>query len=142
MNFQDYVTSKRSTKKIPTDIQQRWQYRIVARGLHNHGANGARIYLSDYGKGIAAPKCIALARCAEAEGYPDMAAGFWAKAYELETGQIATGDVGGSGATAAPKASKPDQIVMADCRHICNPARLSPCSQLIRQNRTNTRLVY
>ena len=112
MNLQDYITSKRNTKKIPTDILQRWQERIIARGLHKYGAEGARIYLSDYGKGIAAAKCIALARCAEAEGYPDMAAGFWAKAYELETGQVATGDAGNAGAVAAPKAPKPKQVTV------------------------------
>ena len=122
MNFEEYVTSKRSTKKIPTDIQQRWQERIVARGLHKFGRTGAASYLSDYGRGIAAPKCIALARCAEAEGYPDMALGFWAKAYELETGTIPSiSSVGDTGASAAPKAVKPEPIVVAGL-----PAHLTP----------------
>ena len=84
MTFQDYVTSKRSTKKIPTDILARWQERIVATGLDKQGAAGARSYLALYGKNsIAAPKCINLARCAESEDCPEMAVGFWAKVEDL-----------------------------------------------------------
>lgn len=44
-------------------------------------------YLADYGKGLAAPKAINLARIAASEGCEEMALEFWAKAYELETGK-------------------------------------------------------
>jgi len=111
MTFQDYVTSKRSTKKIPTDILARWQERIVATGLDKQGVAGARSYLALYGKNsIAAPKCISLARCAESEDRPEMAVGFWAKAYELETGLVADGNLDGYvvvvGKTVKPAAIK------------------------------------
>jgi bifunctional non-homologous end joining protein LigD len=91
----EYVEQKRSGKKIPTGIRERWQTRVVPRGLHVMGEAGARQYLADYGRGIAAPKVIDLARQAEAEGYPEMALEFWRRAYELEIGHLppAEGDV-------------------------------------------------
>ncbi len=51
------------------------------------GEKGAIQYLADYGRGIAAPKVVTLALCAESEGYPEMAQGFWKKAFELSTGE-------------------------------------------------------
>ena len=79
-----YITEERNTKKkIPADIIERWQERIVKHGWEAQGEAGARQYLAAYGKGIAAPKCVALARQAEAEGFDEIALGFWKKAYEL-----------------------------------------------------------
>jgi len=82
------ATRKRATKKkLPAEIIERWQNRIVARNLHTQGEAGARQYLADYGRGIAAPKVILLALQAEAQGASEMALGFWKKAYTLETGK-------------------------------------------------------
>lgn len=83
--FADYVTANRKGK-VKADAVERWESRVLPRGLNAMGMDGARQYLSDYGKGIAAPKCTQLALKAEAEGCYEMAAGFWAKAYQLETG--------------------------------------------------------
>ena len=44
-------------------------------------------YIADYGQGIGVTKVVSLALCAETEGYPEMALGFWNKAFELETGE-------------------------------------------------------
>lgn len=73
-------------KKPDTSIMQRWKERVLAAGLHQHGEAGAAAYLDRYGKGIALPKVVALALCAEHEGAPEMARGFWRKAYALKTG--------------------------------------------------------
>jgi bifunctional non-homologous end joining protein LigD len=93
MNFNDYITSKRSAR-VSADIAERWQKRIVARGLHQQGEAGSAQYLADYGKGIGAPKVVALANAAEQNGATDMAMGFWKKAFELETGQVAGAEAG------------------------------------------------
>jgi len=92
MNFNEYIESKRlasAKRKIPQEIRERWNTRIVSRSLQTLGRSGGVQYLCDYGKGLAAPKAIHLALMAESEGYPDMAMVFWAKAFELETGQKA-----------------------------------------------------
>jgi len=87
MDYTEYIESKRNAaKKISSDIRERWNNRIVTRGLHLLGKQGAVQYLSDYGRGIGTAKLISFALCAESEGYPDFAAGFWQKAFELETG--------------------------------------------------------
>jgi hypothetical protein len=87
MDYTEYIESKRNAaKKISADIRERWNNRIVTRGLHLLGKQGAVQYLSDYGRGIGTAKLISFALCAESEGYPDFAAGFWQKAFELETG--------------------------------------------------------
>jgi len=91
MNLTDYIAKHRSTAKKPTaDIRSRWASRIIDRNLHQLGAAGAQAYLRDYGKGISSAKAIALAIQAECEGCDNVARGFWAKAYELETGQSVT----------------------------------------------------
>jgi len=108
MDFQEYVNSRRG-KKPNQEIVERWQTRVLPRGLHQQGEVGARQYLADYGKGIAAPKCILLAIQAENSGAQEMAKGFWKRAYELEFGALpvnsalATGNSGGSIVTASPK---------------------------------------
>jgi ATP-dependent DNA ligase len=90
MNLADFITKCRSSAKKPTaDIRSRWAIRVVARNLHQQGRAGAQAYLRDYGKGISTAKVVALAIQAEVEGCDDMARGFWAKAFELETGQPA-----------------------------------------------------
>jgi len=93
LTLADYADQKRTaaTKKgvvkIGADIAERWNNRVLARGLDKLGEAGAAQYLADYGRGIAAPKVIALALKAEVENCPDMASGFWKKAYTLETGR-------------------------------------------------------
>jgi bifunctional non-homologous end joining protein LigD len=88
MDCTEYAEAKRkAAKKISADIRERWNNRIVARGLHLMGEAGAVQYLADYGRGIGTAKVIGFALCAESEGYPEMAIGFWKKAFELETGE-------------------------------------------------------
>ncbi len=95
MDIAAYVADKRTanTKKgelRPTsDALERWTTRIYARKLHLMGEDGAMQYLSDYGRGIAAPKCVALAVVCEVNGFLAIAEGFWKKAFELETGTAA-----------------------------------------------------
>jgi HEAT repeat protein/uncharacterized protein YwqG len=71
---------------IPSGIRKRWRERIVANGWQEMGEEGAAKYLDGYGQNVGAPKVIQFARQAEAEGCPEMAQGFWRKAYELELG--------------------------------------------------------
>jgi ATP dependent DNA ligase domain. len=88
MTFQEYLETNRKAK-VKSDAVERWEGRVIPRGLHQLGLAGAQQYLADYGRGIAAPKCIQLALKAEMEGCFEMALGFWLKAYELETGSQA-----------------------------------------------------
>ncbi|MEG4535492.1 ATP-dependent DNA ligase [Microcoleus sp. D2_18a_D3] len=88
MDCTEYAEAKRkAAKKISADIRERWNNRIVTRGLHLMGEAGAVQYLADYGRGIGTAKVIGFALCAESEGYPEMALGFWKRAFELETGE-------------------------------------------------------
>lgn len=88
MDCTEYAEAKRkAAKKISADIRERWNNRIVQRELHLMGEAGAAQYLSDYGRGIGTAKVIGFALCAESEGYPEMAMGFWKRAFELETGE-------------------------------------------------------
>ena len=86
MDCTEYAEAKRkAAKKISADIRERWNNRIVTRGLHLMGEAGAVQYLADYGRGIGTAKVIGFALCAESEGYPEMAMGFWKRAFELES---------------------------------------------------------
>jgi bifunctional non-homologous end joining protein LigD len=113
--LEDFAAQYRG-KKIPAEIRQKWNERVLPAGLQQHGEAGAEAYLGRYGKGIAAPKVIHLALQAEAEDAREMARGFWRKAYELETGQrLAAPAAGGalpstqaSGPTAAPRVMLPE----------------------------------
>ena len=88
-SFKEFIeTNRASKKKISADIVERWQERVVRHGWQNEGEAGALQYLAQYGKGIAAPKCVMLARQAETEGCNDIARGFWKKAYELSGGVL------------------------------------------------------
>ena len=87
MTLTDFIATQRAAAKKPTaDIRSRWASRILARSLHTQGRAGAEAYLRDYGRGISTTKVVALAIVAETEGCDDIAAGFWAAAYTLETG--------------------------------------------------------
>jgi hypothetical protein len=83
MNLQDYIDA-RPQKKIKVDIVQRWNERIMPRNLQLQGEAGAQVYLRDYGKSIAAPKCLQFGALALENGLPEFAAGFYKKAAELE----------------------------------------------------------
>ena len=105
MDCTEYAETKRkAAKKISADIRERWNNRIVQRELHLMGEAGAAQYLSDYGRGIGTAKVIGFALCAESEGYPEMAMGFWKRAFELETGEkpIALSTPNNSTTTLAP----------------------------------------
>jgi phage host-nuclease inhibitor protein Gam len=92
ISFKDYCEQKRAvaTKngqvKIPGDIAERWNERIVEGGLIALGGAGVQEYLQRYGKNTQAPKCVSLALKAEIEKQPEMAQAFFAKACELEFG--------------------------------------------------------
>ncbi len=94
MNFQDFVDenvakkSKNGVITVTSEINKRWETRIVAQGLDKMGVDGVQAYLARYGKNIAAPKVIALALCADAKGANQMATAFWVKAYELTFGEM------------------------------------------------------
>ena len=86
-DFTAFVTEQRTTAKKPNaDIRSRWSSRVVARNLHRQGQAGAETYLRDYGRGISVGKIVAFALLAEQEQCPDLAVGFWAAAFTLETG--------------------------------------------------------
>jgi len=103
----------KSRGKVKAPIAERWNTRILPRGLHTQGKDGARAYLESYGKNIAAPKVAELATCAEIMGATEMAAGFWEVAYELETGSCATflGGAQGSGQKSCEESSTPIQMM-------------------------------
>jgi len=108
MNFNEYIESKRlasAKRKIPQEIRERWNTRIVSRSLQTLGRSGGVQYLCDYGKGLAAPKAVHLALMAESEGYPEMAMVFWAKAFELETGKKALAQEYQKGSFSTPPAT-------------------------------------
>lgn len=107
MNITEYIESKRNAvKRIPSEIRERWNNRIVQRSLHLMGFAGAVQYLADYGQGIGVTKVVSLALCAETEGYSEMALGFWHKAFELETGEKAQyGEPNSSSSTTSTDAS-------------------------------------
>jgi hypothetical protein len=115
MTLKEYADAKRAAAgKVPSSIRQRWQKRVVARNLHQMGAAGAWQYLSDYGRGIAAPKVIHLALQAEAEGCPEMAQGFWAKAYELEMGHAPPDGSAGNPSPSADGPGGPQELPQVD----------------------------
>ena len=106
MSIQNYAEAARtkSKGKIKAAIAERWNTRVIPRGLDSMGRSGASAYLDAYGKGIAAPKVTELALCAESMGATEMAAGFWEAAYNLATGsseRFETAD--------GPKVSAPTQ---------------------------------
>ena len=119
VDLQEYINSF-GKKKVPADIQERWQTRIVTRGLAEQGAAGAQQYLADYGKSIGAPKVAMLALQAQNMGFPEMAMAFWKKAYTLQFGAVPV-DAAVPGA-AQPVVAKTD--VKPDLA--CFPEHLQP----------------
>jgi bifunctional non-homologous end joining protein LigD len=86
VNIAEYRESKIDTK-VTADIAERWQKRVVVRGLDKQGRNGALAYLDSYGKRIGAKKVVKLAAMAESVGAKEFASVMWEKAFNLETGQ-------------------------------------------------------
>lgn len=79
MNLTDYMIEGRANKKFKPnqDIVERWLKRVLVEQLH--------MQIDRYGKAsLGYPKCIMLARYAEEMGYPDMAMGFWKKAFTIQ----------------------------------------------------------
>ncbi len=130
----EFIAEQRtSKKKVPADIYERWDTRIVIHGWMNQGEAGVLSYFqAGYANNIAAPKCIAFARCAEEMGYPEMARGWWKKAYELQGNILAPADAikttptGSRNSTLAP-AQKQQPIIRATDKSIEDlSARLQP----------------
>jgi hypothetical protein len=86
MDIQDFVEQHASVKP-GADIVERWNGRIVKAGWHRQGAAGAEKYIEKYGRGLKAPKVIALARIAEMNGCTLIAARFWETAHLLSAGE-------------------------------------------------------
>ncbi|MEG4085374.1 ATP-dependent DNA ligase [Microcoleus sp. POL10_C6] len=135
MDCTEYAEAKRkAAKKISADIRERWNNRIVQRELHLMGEAGAVQYLADYGRGIGTAKVIGFALCAESEGYPEMAFGFWKRAFELETGEkpIALNTPNNSTAdfapakssTSAPKVETANNPIVAELPLHLQPGRI------------------
>ena len=113
MNIIEFVADYHEKSKSPNaEIVERWNTRVVPQGLHARGRAGAADYLARYGKGISAKKVIALALMAEQAGADEMAAGFWEKAYQLETGKSESYGAAGSG-SATPINAPTDRRVSA-----------------------------
>ncbi len=96
MTFNEFVGEQRriaGAKKIPAEINQRWHSRVIVEGHHERGEAGVATYLAHYGKNIAAPKLVLLARKAEVEGFHDLARGFWKAAYRVATGKEPEGSL-------------------------------------------------
>jgi bifunctional non-homologous end joining protein LigD len=79
-NYTEFKNANRS-RRANADIDQRWQTRVIALGLHGH--DGGMDYLAQFGRTMAAPKAIKFANKAEREGDLEMAEVFWAKAFVL-----------------------------------------------------------
>lgn len=135
MDCTEYAEAKRkAAKKISADIRERWNNRIVQRGLHLMGEAGAVQYLADYGRGIGTAKVISFALCAESEGYPEMAIGFWKRAFELETGEkpidlnllnnSTTNLAAAKKSTSAPKIETINNPVVAELPPHLQPGRI------------------
>lgn len=96
-NIGEFVEEQRKKfKKVKAPIVERWNTRVVPRGLQTLGKSGAQAYIESYGKGIAAPKVVELAQCAESMGANEMAAGFWEVAFNLTTGESAAFSISGT----------------------------------------------
>ena len=123
-------THRKGFKKVKADIQERWNTRVVPQNLHTQGRTGAAEYLSRYGKGISAKKIVELALTAEALEAPEMAAGFWEKAFELESGESARFDTGSGDMTpsiaisTARSAARPT-VVLAGIPDSMQPGRIA-----------------
>jgi len=93
MNLQQYIEA-RPQKKIKADIYERWNSRIEPRGLQTQGTAGAQLYLRDYGKSIAAPKCLQFGALALQAGFTEFGHEFYRKAAQLEGVTLEVSDVG------------------------------------------------
>lgn len=102
MSITEFVARCHKNVKTPnSEIIERWNTRVVPQGLQARGRAGAADYLARYGKGISGKKVVALALMAEQAGAAEMAAGFWEKAYQLETGNSESYGAEGSGSVTA-----------------------------------------
>jgi hypothetical protein len=95
MNLNDYISSKTEGKQkaIPAEIRSKFEQR---NGLSYaaQGERGAIAYISQFGKGLGAPKAVFQGRLALEAGFPEFAAGFFKKAAELEGVTLEVSDVG------------------------------------------------
>jgi hypothetical protein len=88
--FENYRFRIRSSTQITHDIRQRWESRIAFLTTWYHaGVEGAQLYLQRDAVNIETPKLYGLAMISEQMGYPALAHGFWATAYNLDTGKEA-----------------------------------------------------
>lgn len=135
-DINSYVAECRAKAKQPkASIRERYNNRIVQRGLDKQGKAGAQAYLQSYGKGIGAAKLKDLATAADFFGANELAAGFYEAAYSMETGQSAVLAVNGSSAptshngnapvTAPSRQSEPTAITFDGLPADLQPGRIS-----------------
>ncbi len=132
MELQSFINEHVSKKskdgiiKVSSAINKRWETRIVAQGLDDQGAAGARAYLARYGNNIAAPKVIDLALCAQANGAEEIAKAFWVKAYELTFGSLpnGAGDTALQAVSASTRSKAEAPPVLADLPGHLQPGKI------------------
>src|SRR5215216_5839549 len=71
--------------KVPQKIIHMWNSNIEPTNLYGSGENGADAYAK--GRRLSEDSLIYLAVQADAEGHPEMANGFWKKAYNIHLGK-------------------------------------------------------
>jgi hypothetical protein len=85
-DIESYREEKRFfNPKVPDAIAKRWLERIDKYDLQYKGEKGAQMYLDKYGRKIGEEKAVHFAILAENLGYPEMAEGFWKKAFSLQS---------------------------------------------------------
>jgi hypothetical protein len=85
-DIESYREEKRFfNPKVPDAIAKRWLERIDKYDLQYKGEKGAQMYLDKYGRNISEEKAVHFAILAENLGYPEMAEGFWKKAFSLQS---------------------------------------------------------
>jgi ATP-dependent DNA ligase len=85
VSIADFVRQNEN-KRVTSDIEERWNTRIVANGWDRQGERGAQNYLRQYGRSIGVAKCVKLAIKAESVGLSEFARPLWEHAYFIDTG--------------------------------------------------------
>ena len=119
MELQEYI-EKNSKKKVSADIAGKWQARFVDTKYENLGDAGVQAYLNAWGKNIGYPKLVLLAVQAQNHERPDLAIGFWQRAFKMEFGT----DPGEAVARAPSQAYVTEVAAMPHCDSF--PEHLQP----------------
>jgi hypothetical protein len=74
--------------RVPARIIEHWSNRIVPANLYSLGEEGAYKYITKYGGKFSEKTLVHYAIQAETESQPEMARGFWKRAYEAKKKQV------------------------------------------------------